>query len=52
MSYDHADSRPSWSRVKGVLDCPAEARWRADHPIRETPAMAKEVAMQALEVQV
>ena len=40
MSYDHADSRPSWSRVKGVLDCPAEARWRADHPIRETPAMA------------
>jgi hypothetical protein len=40
--YDHNDPRPSWSRVKGVLDCPAEARYQADHASerKQTPAMA------------
>ena len=40
--YNHNDPRPSWSRVKGVLDCPAEARYQADHASerKQTPAMA------------
>ena len=41
-TYNHDDPRPSWSRVKGVLDCPAEARYQADHASerKQTPAMA------------
>jgi hypothetical protein len=41
-TYNHNDPRPSWSRVKGVLDCPAEARYQADHASerKQTPAMA------------
>jgi hypothetical protein len=40
--YDHNDPRPSWSRVKSVLDCPAEARYQADHASerKQSPAMA------------
>lgn len=40
--YNHDDPRPSWSRVKGVLDCPAEARYQADHASerKQSPAMA------------
>jgi len=40
--YNHNDPRPSWSRVKSVLDCPAEARYQADHASerKQTPAMA------------
>jgi hypothetical protein len=40
VAYDHDDPRPSWSRVKGVLDCPAEARWAAAQHREDSAAMA------------
>jgi len=38
--YDHGDTTPSWSTIRGVLDCPAQARWASEQPREETAAMA------------
>lgn len=38
--YDHSDPRPSWSRIKHVLDCPADAKWAAENTIEQTASMA------------
>ena len=38
--YSHSDPRASWSRVKHVLDCPAQARWLAAQEREDSAAMA------------